>query len=260
MNKGEQKIQMRQTVAIIRSRAGNRRKMPAETTLSTPEAPWRAPEIADRASFLIEHPECLVTEDLLNRLMVDIHRRAAAMARDDDELELEDVESEIVAGLFECATHFRRRDAAGQPIFDFLAQQPTYIVRHAAGSVSSELRRQRVRAHHTFSYDTPIEASGDDADEGDELFITLADSKAGFSTDRLELRELAAAVDERLRTDPVLRRDPTIRQVWSLFLTGHDRADIGALLGLRRQRVHERCLRLRPVIAEFDPAYAMAAL
>ena len=88
----------------------------------------------------------------------------------------------------------------------------------------------------------------------------MADNSAGFDTNRLELRELAAAVDERLRTDPVLRHDPTVRQVWSLLLTGHDRADIGALLGLRRQRVHERCVRLRSVISELDPAYATATL
>jgi hypothetical protein len=234
--------------------------MPADTMLSSPETPWRVPEIADRASFLIEHPECLVTEGLLNRLAGEIHRRAATMVRSDDDLEVEDVESEIAAGIFECATHFRTLDAEGRPIFDFLSQAPSYIVRHAAGKISSELRRERIRAGHTFSYDAPIEASGDEADEGDELFIALADSGAGFNTDRLEFRELAAAVDERLRTDPVLRRDPTVRQVWSLFLTGHDRADIGALLGLRRQRVHERCLLLRSVISEFDPSYVAAAL
>jgi hypothetical protein len=42
--------------------------------------------------------------------------------------------------------------------------------------------------------------------------------------------------------------------VWELTLTGHDRTDIGALLGIRRQRVHERCAKLRAIIAELDPS------
>ena len=82
---------------------------------------------------------------------------------------------------------------------------------------------------------------------------------AGFDTERLEFSELAVAVDERLRTDPILRHDPTVRQIWSLLVTGHDRADIGALLGLRRQRVHERFVRLRAVVSEFEPSYAVGS-
>ena len=228
------------------------------TTLSSPEVPWQAPEMAERATFLIEHPECRVTEDLLIALEGDIHRRAVQMVRSDDEFEVEDVESEIVAGIFECATYFRNLDALGRPIFDFLAQQPSYIVRHAAGKISSELRRERARTELTYSYDTPIE-TGNEGDEGEELFVTMADPDAGFDTERLEFSELAVAVDERLRTDPILRHDPTVRQIWSLLVTGHDRADIGALLGLRRQRVHERFVRLRAVVSEFEPSYAVGS-
>jgi len=232
--------------------------MTSPTSESTyPEARWRPADMADRASFLAAHPECRVTEEILARLEPEINHYASWIRRRSDELTCEDIRSEVIARLFECATYYREADAAGQPIFNFLEQATKYIVMHCAGHVSSELRRARNHQEITVSYDAPLELSGDD--EGEEMLVTLADKSVSVDSERLEAQDLVNAVEERLRNDPALAADPSTRQVWDLIITDHDRTDIGALLGMRRQRVHERCAKLRSLIAEIDPAAAAGA-
>lgn len=226
----------------------SRREPVATETLTVlaSDARWRAPEIDDRGSFLVEHPECLVTEGKLAELNLEIGRRAAYMFRQNDELTREDIESDVVAGILECATHYRELGDDGQPIFDFLDQAPSYIVRHAAGRVSSELRRQRDRAKVTSSYDAPRRI-GTAGDGGVGLLATIADTSAAVGSARVELLELTSAVEARCH-------DTTTRRVWYLILIGYDRAEIGQILGLRRQRVAERFNKLRDIIAEIEPS------
>ena len=222
-----------------------------ETTSAEPR--WQAPEMVDRASFLAAHPECVVSPEIFARLEPEIDHYASWIRRRSDELTSEDIKSEVVARILECATFYRHTDEEGQPIYDFLAQSTKYIVMHAAGKVSSELRRSRNHQEVTVSYDAPIDVSAE-GEEGDEMLVTIADTSATVDTANLEVADLIRAVEERLRSDPKLRDDVTTHQVWELTLTGHDRTDIGALLGIRRQRVHERCAKLRTIIAEIDPA------
>jgi hypothetical protein len=212
---------------------------------------WCAPEITDRPSFLRDHPQCVVTPDKLAELDHHIDRLADWMRRPGDELSVNDVRQEIVTRILECATHYRSLDDDGQPIFDFLDQEPTYIVRNAAGMVSSQLRRQRAQARLTVSYDAPIAVrsdGGDDDCDGDGLLAVMCDSSVAVDATRVELWEFALTLTDRLCRD----HDSTLGQVWDLVLTGHDRRDIGALLGIRRQRVQERFAKLRTIILEMN--------
>jgi len=219
------------------------------------DARWRAPENVEHRLFLDEHPQCRVTEDKWAELNRFIDWEAKDLFRRSHQMTVEDIRQEIVAGILECATYYRDLDEDGRPVFDFLEQAPSYIVRHAAGSVSSELRRRRASAQRTYSYDAPIHLSSDDGD-GEEISTILADPSAVVDSASVELHELCSAIYARLRSDANLRDNTTTRQVWNLILTGHNRTDIGALLGLRRQRVHECVVRLRDVIAEIEPSVA----
>jgi len=228
---------------------------PEEGPINYRENPWRSPEIADRSAFLKVHPECLVTPEVLAVLEPEIRWRASLMVRARDELTLEDVISDIIAGIFECATQYRFTDELGYPVFDYLAQVPSYVVRHAAGHSSSYLRKVRKQAEVTFSYDAPLEGDGIESD--DEVCYTPVDPSAEITSGNIEFSQMVGAIAARLESDPVLRRDPSLSQIWSLLATGHDRADIAALLGVRRQRVHDRCAKLRGLMAEYDPSYGV---
>jgi len=226
---------------------------PEEGPINYRENPWRSPEIADRSAFLKAHPECLVTPDILAALEPEIRWRASLMVRARDELTFEDVVADIIAGIFECATQYRFTDELGNPVFDYLAQVPAYVVRHAAGHSSSYLRRARKQAEATFSYDAPLENDGIESD--DDVCYTPVDAGAEITSGNIEFAQMVGAIAARIEADPVLRRDPYLAQIWSLLATGHDRGDIAALLGVRRQRVHDRCPKLRVLMAEYDPSY-----
>jgi len=216
------------------------------------EVPWQAPQIADRNLFLRQHPQCVVDATLLEKLGRYIEAQAHQLNRTCEEDLYEDIYAEIVTGIIECATYFRISDEQGQPIFDYLAQKPSYIVRHAAGKISSQIRRDRQNAKLTVSLNSPIILDSEDEEE-EGLLAIVSDPNARADSGHLELLEIARQIDAQLGDDE------GARQVWGLMMTGHDRREIGALLGLPRQRVHDRCLRIREAYAIIDPRGARLA-
>ena len=218
------------------------------------EVPWQAPQIADRSLFLRQHPQCVVDAALLENLGHYIEAQAHQLNRTCEEDLYEDIYAEIIAGIIECATYFRVLDDQGQPIFDYLAQKPSYIVRHAAGKISSQIRRDRQRSKLTVSLDSPVILDSEDEEEEEGLLAVVSDPDAHADSGHLELLEIAREIDTQLADDE------GARQVWGLMMTGHDRREIGALLGLPRQRVHDRCLRIREAYAAIDPRGARLAI
>lgn len=195
---------------------------------------WQRPPITDRAAFLAAHPECRVTPELLEDLATEIHAVARSLdAYASRERQIE-IETEIIAGIIDCATHYRTVDeASGEPNFDYLAQTKGYVVRHAAGKVSSDIRRERKEAALTTPLASAVSLAEGDYDGADDeaLIPDPADWDAAPIGEQVEFRDLVRRISESLTEDQI--------RVFALVVEGHTRPEIGSLLGLARQRVHE---------------------
>lgn len=201
---------------------------------------WQRPVITDRAAFLAAHPQCRVTPELLEELAPEIHAVARSLdvyANRERQIE---IETEIIAGIIDCATHYRTvEETTGEPDFDYLAQTRGYVVRHAAGKISSEIRRERKEAALT----TPLLAAlslaegGEEGIEDEGLIADPADRNAEEIVEQIEFRDLVMRISQNLTPDQA--------RVFVLVVEGHTRPEIGSLLGLARQRVHEYMASIR---------------
>lgn len=209
-------------------------------TLAEAPARWRAPGITDRSAFLAAHPECRPSDELLAELEPHLHYRARSIEPTADPDRHEELVSEILASIFECATHYRRTDPlTGEPVYDYLQQRAGYIVQHAAGRVYSAVRRQRAADRHL----RPQLLSAtrwDDPEAGD---MEIADASVPDLAELADAHELVEAIAGKLRNQ-------TRRQVFRLLMAGLSRQEVGAELGIARQRVHDHVLAIRDAANE----------
>jgi DNA-directed RNA polymerase specialized sigma24 family protein len=200
---------------------------------------WQPLAIPDRAAFFAAHPECRVDAALLNELSDEIHSCARNLDPLASSERRAEITQEIVAGILDCATQYRRLDpVTGTPIFDFLAQTRGYVVRHAAGKVSSEIRRER-RAAPTVTLGASLRG-GNDFDDGEDLADDVMDADSPGPEDQAMYSDLVLRVNAQLNPDQ--------RRVFALMVEGHQRPEIGQILGLARQRVHEYAEQIRPIM------------
>jgi DNA-directed RNA polymerase specialized sigma24 family protein len=193
---------------------------------------WIEPELRDPAAFYAAHPEAVVTAELLERLEPSIRWlvRRYRGPWDGDE-----VRAALRARIVEAATGYRHLGADGEPVYDFLAQAPSYIVQHAGTLVYSAVRRDRAAAnrsrsldwssgHGSGAWDTAGEGPGGDPDPLEPLGCEPSDHASGY-------RELVAAIGRRL--------SGRARHAFALLLVGHSTGEAARLLGISRQRFHE---------------------
>ena len=191
---------------------------------------WQRPVIVDRAAFFVAHPECRVDAALLDELGDEIRSCARNLDPLASSERRAEITQEIVAGIIDCATHYRQLDpVSGAPIFDYLSQSRGYVVRHAAGPVSSEIRRDR-RSAPTVTLGATLSGSSD-FDDGEDLADDVMDTDTPTTESQVEYSDLVLRINAGLTPDQ--------RQVFALMVEGHQRPEIGQLLGLARQRVHE---------------------
>lgn len=217
---------------------------------------WQRPVITDRAAFLAAHPECRVTPELLEDLAGEIHAVARSLDSYANRERQIEIETEIIAGIIDCATYYRTiDDITGQPNFDYLAQTKGYVVRHASGKISSEIRRERKEAAVTTPLLNALSLAEGEYEGADEegLIADPADWNAEAVGEQVEFRDLVIRINENLSPDQA--------RVFALVVEGHTRPEIGSLLGLARQRVHEymSSIRLATAAALSEAGHLSAA-
>jgi len=208
------------------------------TATATPRRPraarWQEPVIDDWAAFAAAHPETVVSEELWATLETEIARRASLLEFDAHPDTQGELRAELRARIIEAARGFRTVDADGNPVYDYLAQAPRYIVWHAAGTVYSGLRRTRRQQKLT----DRIELLGGNDEWGEPQPADVADPVTfGSPTERLEHAELFTGIAERLF--------PAQRRVLELLEEGLDRGEIGERLGITRKTVHDHINAIR---------------
>jgi DNA-directed RNA polymerase specialized sigma24 family protein len=204
---------------------------------------WQHARIDDRAAFLAEHPECVVTPERWESLASEIDFRARDLDKHADEERHAEIVTDIRIGILECAVMFRSRDPeTGEPIFDYLSQAKRYIVQHASHTVSSAIRRSRlaVRTVPLLGFagaGDDARADLDEAGPGDppdtSPDVGIADSVADRAADTAILHAVAAR----------LTREQQITM--ELLVAGETRSEIAADRGIARQRVHEHIRAIR---------------
>jgi biotin operon repressor len=225
---------MKKSDRTMKSRAAGTAKAVPEPT--PPAARWVEPAIEDHAAFALEHPETVVTPELWARFEPEIRRRARALEWD-AERRL-DVEAEIRLRIIEAARGYRQLDEHGEPVFDYLAQNTGYIVQHAAGWVYSGLRRERREAGSTVLLGALAE-SRSEREEGGEAPAILDPA------DPTILDPLARTNEEQLYHAVAARLTRTQLRVFRLMREGWDRAQIGQMVGLSRQSIHDHVSAIR---------------
>lgn len=207
------------------------------------EAPrrWIEEPIDDAAAFAAAHPETVVTPELWERLEPEIRRRARGLEWNAERRP--DVEAEIRLRIIEAARAYRDRDAAGEPVYDYLAQGIGYIVQHAAGRVYSGLRRERRVAGSitTLGALADSRATREDGGEGPAV-LDPADPNPRDPIERGSEDELYLAIAAKLT--------PTQLRIFRLMREGWDRPQIGGLTGLARQSVHDHVAAIRKTTME----------
>jgi hypothetical protein len=197
---------------------------------------WVEPALTDPAAFFAAHPETVVGPELWDILEPEIKRQANHLEWDEERRT--DVAAEIRLRIIEAATGSRERDEQGRPIYDYLRQQPGYIVQHAAIRAYSRLRRERREAATTLALEDLLPA-GIEESEGSEATILDprdphpdANPVEAISTAELELEIVAALT-------------PMQRQVYDQLRSGWSRPEIGERLGLSRQAIHDHVVGIR---------------
>lgn len=205
-----------------------------EATTRPRAARWREPEVTDSAAFAASHPETVVTPELWARLEPEIRRRAALLEFDPDPDTQAELQAELRARIIEAARGFRVTGADGEPVFDYLAQHPRYVVWHAAGRIYTSLRRDRRERKVT----DRIELLGGYDEWGDPMPADVVDpSTFGSPSASLEHAQLYTGIAARLF--------PAQRRVLELLEEGLDRGEIGERLGISRKTVHDHINAIR---------------
>lgn len=210
-------------------------KPPRTRTAARPRAArWKRPFVTDEAAFAAAHPETVVSPELWARLEPEIARRARILEYDDNPAVQADLRAELRLRIIEAARMCRTRDGRGAPVYDYLAQHPTYIVWHAAGAIYTRLRRERREAETTLRYEL---LGGED--EWGELAPaeTVDETTLVPMSSSLEGAELFAAIASRL--------SPAQLRVLELLAAGADRNEIGDTLEITRKTVHDHIVAIR---------------
>jgi hypothetical protein len=216
-----------------KSRLNPSTKRTASAARSRP-ARWKRPFVTDETAFAAAHPETVVSAELWARLEPEIARRARILEYDDDPAVQADLRAELRLSIIEAARTARSRDARGGPVYDYLAQHPTYIVWHAAGPIYSRLRRERRQAETTLRYEL---LGGEDEWGALTPAETIDETTTVPMSSSLEGAELFTAIAARL--------SPAQRRVLELLAEGSERGEIGDLLGLSRKTIHDHIVAIR---------------
>lgn len=203
---------------------------------------WIETTPPDPAAFYEAHPQCVLTPERMAVLAPYVHQFARLAGNKFDIDQQEEQRQAIWVRIAECATAYRRTDpATGEPIYDFLEQQPSYIVMHAAARVRSSVRRE-VGAKERLgiiSFQTPIPSSK----EGETVELgSLVPARTVEAVDEASHRELATKIAARL--------SPAQRRLFVLIAEGATPAEAGHLIGLKRQTVHDHMKVIREVTRE----------
>jgi DNA-binding CsgD family transcriptional regulator len=203
---------------------------------------WVETTPPDPAAFYADHPECVLTPERMAALEPYVNQFARLAGNKFDADRQEEQRQAIWVRIAECATAYRSTDPlTGQPVYDFLSQNPSYIVMHAAARVRSAVRRE-VGAKERLgivSFETPIASSRDG--ETVELGSLIA-ARTVEAVDEASHNELAQKIAARL--------SPAQRRLFVLIAEGATAAEAGHLIGLKRQTVHDHMKVIRQVTRE----------
>jgi DNA-directed RNA polymerase specialized sigma24 family protein len=199
-------------------------------------ARWTEYRPEDPAAFFAAHPECELTPERIARLEPYVTQFARAAGFKFDADRQEELRQSIWARILECATAYRSTDAEGNPVFDYLAQHPQYIVMHAAArvrsSVRTELRAKERLAPISLSTEISLGGDGDTTELG-----SLLPAPGETPDQQVGLDDLVGRVDARL--------SPAQSRLFRLIANGLSPAEAGHTIGLARQTVsdHMRAIR-----------------
>jgi hypothetical protein len=206
------------------------------TMTDVTRARWTEPNVSDWAAFREAHPETFVDADLLADLDSEIEARVRVMAPWADDEERTDLKSDLVLRVIEAATSYRETDERGQPIFDYLKQSRRYIVWHAAGKISSRLRRERRLETVRIADLGPDDPDEPELNDGVD---DLPDPQSFDPTEGLIHRDLRDAIANRLSRAQL--------RVFRLLEAGYTWREIGRLLRLDRRTIHSHRTAIRSV-------------
>ncbi len=194
---------------------------------------WVEPQLTDVTAFRLDHPETVVSSDLLDRLERRIARLAATY--EFNHAAREDVRAAIRLRIIEAATGSRADDDDGHPIHDYLSQSDSYIVRHAAGRVWNELRHER----RTRSVSFPLSSLGALAGAGDNRETSSVEVDPPLPCPGIELEtEITSQINaDEISLAVAARVSPAQRRVFALLTDGLARPEIGRRLGLDRRTI-----------------------
>jgi DNA-binding NarL/FixJ family response regulator len=204
----------------------------------------------DALAFAREHPETVVSSALLEQLNNSITSAAYRLAIPGEDLE--DVRQSIVEGIIVNARSYVLVD--GEPVYDLLAQHPSYIVQRGFAYAFVRFRRERRLVAHQVNL----------SHEGDEF---EADPIMELSDEGLEVASTVSNRVDHASFVEALRADLTTQQriVLDLLASGVERSELASMLHVRRQTVHKHLSRiaekaesLRPMLNDLAAAPSLA--
>lgn len=219
-----------------------------------PRERWVEPVVEDYPAFYAAHPETRLTMADIEGLRAEIHRRVRKLAPYSSAEEHADLEADLTLRVLEAATGSRRRDElTGEPVYDYMAQEPVYIVLHASGKVSSNLRRHWKEIEST----VPLEAIAPHTEDDDpDDLVDVVDRTPFLPLARLEHSELSEAIATRL--------SPAQLRIFRLLDAGYERPEIAELLKLDRRTIHSHMAAIRvateEILTGWSDSLASAAL
>lgn len=208
---------------------------PAEAEAATPKNRWVEPVVDDYPAFYAAHPETHLSMADIEALRSEIHHRVRLLAPYASRDQHADLEADLTLRVLEAATGTREADPlTGEPVYDYMAQKPGYIVLHASGKVSSALRRHWKEIEATVTLDA-IAPHPEDGDE--EGPVDVVDRATWRPTERLEHVELRDAIAAQLSNAEL--------RVFRLLDAGLTRPEIAELLTLDRRTIHSHMAKIR---------------
>lgn len=214
--------------------------VPSELEITAPEttAPrerWNEPVVEDYSAFYAAHPETRLAWSDIESLRSEIHRRVRLLSPYASVDEHADLEADLTLRVLEAATGTRSRDElTGEPIYDYMAQEPVYIVWHASGKVSSTLRRHWKEIEATVPLED-IAPHSEDAEPDEPVDVA----------DRTPFRPLARLEHQELRDAIASRLSPAQLRIFRLLDAGYERPEIAEMLTLDRRTIHSHMAVIR---------------